>query len=161
MFNFRSTKVRPLRERLYEKISPEPNSGCWLWLGCTNHLGYATIWHNKQMVVAHRILYELESGMVPKGLELDHLCRTRCCVNPAHLEAVTHRENVMRGLVHTQIRTKSTHCRRGHLLTGKNVYVYKGKNLCVVCRHIWVAANTDRINRRKQIRRQVRKEKIT
>jgi hypothetical protein len=70
-------------------------NGCWLWLGsCNKRYGYF-----KTRIQAHRYAYELMIGPVPDGLELDHLCRNRYCVNPSHLEAVSHRTNVLRGSV--------------------------------------------------------------
>src|SRR6202030_118623 len=68
---------------------PEPNSGCWLWLGACNEFGYGKF----GKVKAHRFSYEREKGPIPDGLEIDHLCRNKSCVNPDHLEAVTHGEN--------------------------------------------------------------------
>jgi len=79
---------------------PEPNSGCWLWIGPVAPNGYGHYrphGHGRpRMVAAHRALYELEKGAIPPGLQIDHLCRVRSCVNPAHLEAVTASENQRR-----------------------------------------------------------------
>lgn len=72
---------------------PEPNSGCWLWLGASNENGYGLITRGKRTVKAHRFSYERANGPIATKLEIDHLCRNKCCVNPAHLEAVTHGEN--------------------------------------------------------------------
>lgn len=68
-----------------------------------------------RLIAAHRFAYELANGPIPDGLEIDHLCRNRKCVNPAHLQAVSHRENMLRAA--------KTHCLNGHPLTGPNVYL--------------------------------------
>lgn len=73
-------------------ISPEPNTGCWLWLGTLSDNGYGIYAHRR----AHRIAFEQMKGGIPPGLDLDHLCRVRCCVNPEHLEPVTRKENCRR-----------------------------------------------------------------
>lgn len=78
-----------LIERFYNKFIPEPNSGCWLWIGCIISTGYGNIALGKRQdghVLAHRLSYELHKGPIPNGLVIDHLCRTHSCVNPAHLE---------------------------------------------------------------------------
>lgn len=106
--------------RYGNKIQPEPNSGCWLWIGAWSDRGYGVVRKNKRIMFAHRLSYEMEYGAVPDGLELDHKCRVKCCVRPDHLEAVTHHVNVLRG-----DRTKKKYiCKRGHALTKDNLYVY-------------------------------------
>ncbi|MEE8234211.1 MAG: HNH endonuclease signature motif containing protein [Gammaproteobacteria bacterium] len=84
--------------------------------------------------MAHRVSYEMENGLVPKGLELDHLCRVRNCVNPQHVEPVTHKENCQRGEVGINHRRK-THCNRGHPYSGDNLYIVpkNGKRGCKTC----------------------------
>jgi hypothetical protein len=72
-------------------------SGCWNWLKYRNGEGYGVAWHEGRTILAHRFYYENKYGFVPKGLELDHLCRNRGCVNPDHVEPVTHLENLLRG----------------------------------------------------------------
>jgi hypothetical protein len=73
-------------------------SGCWLWTGSRNHGGYGVIGRPQSCPprLAHRIAYELLRETIPANLDLDHLCRVPCCVNPAHLEAVTRSENIRR-----------------------------------------------------------------
>ena len=89
---------------------PEPNTGCWLWLGGLSGSGYAHL-ANKAV---HRLMYEREVGPIPTGLDLDHLCRQRSCINPAHLEPVTRRENLMRGPTVPARNAMKTTCRNGH-----------------------------------------------
>lgn len=69
---------------------------CWVWQG---HIQKGTGYGTLGIHLAHRLSWERVNGSVPEGLDLDHLCRVRCCINPAHLEPVTRRENVMRGVV--------------------------------------------------------------
>lgn len=71
--------------------------GCWLWTAAINEFGYGSFWHEGRMQKAHRVSYKLMRGEIPAGLFLDHLCRQPACVNPFHLEPVTHTENVRRG----------------------------------------------------------------
>lgn len=83
------------------------------------------------MLSAHRVAYELTRGPIPAGMEIDHLCRVRSCVNPDHLEAVTRGENLRRGRGKTGAQT---HCKRGHELTPENTYRYVNRR-GYVCRH--------------------------
>jgi hypothetical protein len=87
--------VECYRCRLLSKVVQ--GDGCWRWKGGQNGPGYSMFWLDGQMRYAHRLVYELLVGPIPEGLELDHLCRNRACVNPAHLEPVTHSLNVLRG----------------------------------------------------------------
>lgn len=131
-------------KRLLAKTMPEPNSGCWLWVGALNPIsGYGNFWLGpKQPTNAHKAAYLLLVGPVPEGLEIDHKCRNRACVNPDHLEPVTHRENFVRGagpaLTSKRLRAR-THCKQGHPLDGANLILQKnGKRNCrECCRRIW------------------------
>jgi hypothetical protein len=78
--------------RFWRHVTFEPNTGCWLWVSSWRRDGYGHI----DFRSAHRLSYEMHKGPISKGLEIDHLCRTPCCVNPCHLETVTHAVNVRR-----------------------------------------------------------------
>ena len=85
-----------LPERLQRKIEPEPTSGCWIWSGsCFSGSGYGQVQWGGGPRRAHRLVYELLVGPIPPGLDLDHKCRVRPCVNPAHVRPCTCRENLM------------------------------------------------------------------
>lgn len=107
--------------------------GCWLWLGEVNDSGYGVIWLGKRRTRAHRFGYELIVGPVPDGLDLDHLCRVRRCVNPAHLEPVTRRMNLLRGETLPAAQVKRTHCPKGHVYSKQNTRVLNGSRYCRTC----------------------------
>ncbi len=111
----------------FEKFCmPEPNTGCWIWLGHINKKGYGNVTSGW----AHRVSFTLFRGPIPNGLEIDHKCRLRCCVNPQHLEAVTHLANVRRGQQANQ-----THCKRAHEFSESNTYIdSRGMRSCRTCR---------------------------
>lgn len=121
------------RERFDRYCMPEPMSGCWLWIGPLCGAGYGRMTIGGERPGAHRLSYELFVGPIPEGLELDHLCRTRCCVNPDHLEPVTQRENGRRGFSAPAINARKTHCPEGHPLSGDNVRIDGHTRRCVTC----------------------------
>src|SRR6185369_1743609 len=110
---------------------------CWLWTGGVTASGYATtrLADGKKQQVVHRFAYERLVGLIPSGLELDHLCRVRICVNPAHLEPVTARTNTLRapeGV--TAKKARQTHCIRGHEFDAANTYYRRrGGRTCRKC----------------------------
>lgn len=115
-------------------VSPEPNTGCWLWTGgLFGGTGYANIGVGGKSRGAHRVLYELHRGPIPTGMQLDHLCRQRSCVNPAHLEVVTNRENGRRGNSPPAIVARTNHCKRGHEFTAANTRPTKHGRSCRAC----------------------------
>lgn len=103
----------PLWERLERQTIPEPNTGCWLFTMVLNS-GYGQIFVNGRKWLAHRAAYELLVGPIPEGMTLDHLCRTRSCINPDHLEPVTIRENLRRGVNRVANLMAQTVCKWGH-----------------------------------------------
>lgn len=109
-----------LEERVAELTMPEPNSGCWFWMGLIGKDGYGRINGRR----AHTVSYVIHRGPIPIGLEPDHLCRARSCVNPWHLEPVTHRENVLRGMAPSALNAKKMSCLRGHPLDDANTYLF-------------------------------------
>lgn len=104
-----------VEERFWSKVDFDAHDvgRCWPWTARVNRDGYGQFCVSPQMVGAHRVSYELERGSIPAGMELDHLCSLPACVNPWHLEPVSHVENVRRGRVGAANRSK-THCPRGH-----------------------------------------------
>jgi hypothetical protein len=132
-----------VESRFWPKVNKTDT--CWLWAAGRTTLGYGMFWDGKRVVCAHRFAYELLVGPVEPGRELDHTCRVPSCVNPKHLEPVTHRVNVGRGEAGAksaaQQRAK-THCPRGHEYTGENTYTNPstGARHCRACRRDW--ANT-------------------
>jgi hypothetical protein len=108
---------------------------CWLWQGSKNKgYGQFTVRRPESLtkkLAAHRYAYELLVGSIPDGLDLDHLCRVPACVNPAHLEPVTRKENLRRGISGNG---SKTHCKRGHEFTPENTYKTANGRGCVACR---------------------------
>lgn len=139
----------PRGETLAAKLDrlsiPEPNTGCYLWLAApadTGKRGYGGIYIGSKRHWAHKVAYELKHGPVPPGLELDHKCDTPACVNPDHLEPVTHQENMARA------GRRMTHGRAcGHALTPENDTRVAGlacNQRCLMCRRATLARSRAR-----------------
>lgn len=123
--------IKPIGERFEEKWMPVPWTGCWLWLGYVMPNGYGMIGGGGRkggMRLAHRVSYELHIGAIPKGMQLDHLCRVRCCVNPDHLEPVSQQENISRGS-----RPSSDVCAKGHVYDEPSGKYGRQGRLCMEC----------------------------
>ncbi|KAA6215127.1 HNH endonuclease [Streptomyces albofaciens JCM 4342] len=109
---------------------------CHLWAGATNEKGYGSFWVDGHTVKAHRYAYEQAHGPIPTGLEVDHRCRRRECVAPAHLDAVTHRTNILRSTNHVAARAAVTHCPAGHPYDQANtVRAKNGTRKCRTCKN--------------------------
>jgi hypothetical protein len=123
-------------ERFLPRIQPI-ESGCWLWMGARTPLGYGRFWTGLELGYAHRFSYEWFVGPIPNRYDLDHLCRNPPCVNPDHLEAVTHRENILRGVGQAAINAIKTECKCGHPYTEANtIRPTSGGRVCRECNRI-------------------------
>lgn len=122
-------KRRTLEARFFEKTKIQ--EGCWLWIGYKLPKGYGMIHLNGKPCPAHRVSHLIFKGAIPTGLEIDHLCRNKSCVNPNHLEAVTRSVNLMRGDNHWR---RKTHCPQGHPYDMENTLIDKrGARNCLTC----------------------------
>lgn len=158
------------KERFWEKVNKEPGKGCWIWMAdkSGNPTGYGRFKIKGKIKVAHRIAYELTKGPIPEGLQIDHLCRNKSCVRPAHLEAVTGKENCQRA-------TGKSVCLRGHprIKIKKNGTCYlcelernklvrnaePGKSKARELLRKWRENNREHVNEQAKLRmRKVRKE---
>lgn len=120
--------------RFWEKIAvPSPRTKCWLWTAALDISGYGVFRVAEKMVKAHRFSYTLARGPIPDGLQVDHLCRVRRCVNPDHMELVTNRENFLRGSALTARLHHLGICIRGHALAGENARRSGGRVRCRIC----------------------------
>ncbi len=133
-------------ERFFRKFEICEDTGCWDWIAACESRGYGHFYAGRYWC-AHRVSYELFVGPIPIGLTLDHLCRNRRCVNPEHLEPVSHRENILRGMSPLADNARRTHCRRGHPLFGDNVKLENGGRRCLCCE--WLKIHLYRFRRRQ------------
>ena len=143
-------------DRFLAGVSPEPNSGCWLWTGTATRAGYGeisvrSIQHNR--LLAHRLSHELFIGPIPTNFDVDHLCRNSYCVNLRHLEAVTHGENMRRGLIwkrNSEVAASKTHCANGHPYDEKNLIFQKNSFGKIIGRKCRTCCDAIRLARREK-----------
>lgn len=113
--------------RFFAKVAVESDSACWRWMGSVTATGYGRFSYQSRATWAHRASWQMFRGFIPEGMEIDHTCRNRRCVNPKHLEPVSHRENVRRA-------ADRPTCQRGHLWTSESTITdRKGHRRCRIC----------------------------
>lgn len=120
-------------KRFWTKVNKTSN--CWNWTGAVIQNGYGQFFFGGKVVGAHRASYEINVAQIPEGMEIDHLCRNRKCVNPEHLEVVTRQVNQLRSNSVSGINARKTHCVRGHEYTSENTYLEKKGKSCRTCRN--------------------------
>ena len=128
-----------LPDKLEACIIPEPNSGCWIWIGGLRDKkdGYGGTDWNGQTWRTHRLVYTLLCKEVSDELDIDHVCRNRICCNPDHLEPVTRKINIHRGKGIAARNALKTHCAKGHEYTAENTYNWNNQRFCRICSNGW------------------------
>lgn len=139
--DFSGVQIFPsMNVRFWSKV--DKSGECWEWQAARSDAGYGkfgVILDGRRVTVyAHRWAYEDLVGLIPAGLQIDHLCRNRGCVNPAHLEPVTPQINLLRGMAPVAIGIRVNHCKHGHEWTPENSYIRRDSNTrqCRACHRI-------------------------
>lgn len=132
-----------LPSRFWDKVSPVPFAGCWLWTGATDEHGYAKFRLDGATRLGHRVSFAVENAL-DEALVLDHVvCNTPACVNPVHVKQVSQRANAQRNY-----RSTRTHCAAGHEFTDANTYKHARGRKCRRCHADRQAARKVRLNAR-------------
>lgn len=144
------------QERFWQKVDKyglvsieRPDLGrCWLWRGVIAKDGYGHVTIETIQCLVHVVTYEWLMGPVPEGLQLDHLCRVRNCVNPSHLEPVTAKVNTLRSpIAPAALNARKTHCPQGHEYSGYNVRIgLDGRRHCRTCKREWMREKRKNLN---------------
>lgn len=121
-------------ERFWQKVDRSQPGGCWSWTASKGRR-YGDISYGGKSLIAHRVAYVLQIGPIPDGMVLDHLCRNQKCVNPAHLQPVESKENILRGIGWGAQNARKTHCPKGHPYEGENLRIRpSGRRECLTCK---------------------------
>ena len=132
-------------ERFWAKVNKDAPNGCWQWTGALDGHGYGSFHLHRATRYAYHVAYEWARGPRPAGADLDHLCRTRACVTPDHLEPVSRNENLHRSpLTQTSINAAKTECIHGHAYTPDNTLIDNGFRRCKTCHYARNAARRAR-----------------
>lgn len=147
--------MRPVVERLLSRVEVVPgplSSACWVWRGGGKRNGYGVIGlgsrsdGSKRTELVHRVAYEAWVGELVEGLTIDHLCRNRRCVCPEHLEQVSNRENILRGVGWAAVNARVERCPDGHEYTPENTYTSRrGMRSCRACHRVREGARKARL----------------
>ena len=129
---FLAGETEDCAKRFWSKVLK--TDGCWSWTASRDR-GYGRFWVGKKLFWVHRLSHEVFKGPIPAGLQIDHLCRNRSCVNPDHLEAVTARVNTLRSGSTSAVNARKVACIRNHGFTAENTYVWAkdGTRRCRTC----------------------------
>ena len=131
-------RLIPRMTAFWAKVDRRNETECWPWLGATGRgadSGYGYFHDGSNSIGAHRVAFALFGGIVAPGQVIDHKCRNRLCVNPAHLEAVSVAENTLRGIGPTAVNASKASCHRGHPLAGHNLISRNGWRACRTCKN--------------------------
>ncbi len=138
---------------------------CIIGRGVDNGQGYLRVTVGGKQCREHRVAWEAQHGPIPKGLQLDHLCRNRACVNVEHMELVTSRENTLRGIGPTAKNSRKQQCKNGHSLQGDNLTLNGGHRVCKICHRAhsmtYRAKNREAINAKELARHHRKKAALT
>lgn len=128
------------KKKVLQGVMINQETQCWQWLRGKTNKGYGAVYFSGVQFSVHSVMYMIYKGRIPDGLDLDHLCRNRSCCNPDHLEAVTRKENLLRGLTIAASNFKVSRCPRGHPYSEENTIRRRGGRECRECSRVLAKA---------------------